>query len=444
MVVANEIGIPYLWVDKYCIDQSNTDEKHSLIRQMDKIYRGAELTIVATAGQDAELGLPGVSGLARPPQRFLTIGGQRYSVFPDLTERVRKSRWSTRGWTYQEGLLSRRRLVFTEFQVYFQCMETHHWEGLDLPLRPPEIKRMGFYRVFPEDGIGSHSGDIAKRLNEYASRQLTFDSDSLNAFLGILRSSQQKGVYHVWGIPFLAAPGASNKNMERSFANALGWSTRVPGNSTRRLGFPSWSWAGWTHLDNLTVPWVHGLDNLVESMRETRTTAEVHVALSGFFPLKSAAKTVSDYVSKIRADDDFSRYSQTICIAGSTSRCTVHNPWEVSIRDGLPGYLTGFACVPTVRMMGVPETSYSLLQDKEFAILYLGCQIRSNIVFSFLILDVEPGFSSTLRSCRAGTLTVVVPSWELVSSVGDSERGNWIDEERFFVEKWRRESFLLS
>ena len=113
MVVANEIGIPYLWVDKYCIDQSNANEKHSLIRQMDKIYRGAELTIIATAGQDAELGLPGVSGLARPPQRFLTIGGQRYSVFPDLTERVRKSRWSTRGWTYQEGLLSRRRLVFT-------------------------------------------------------------------------------------------------------------------------------------------------------------------------------------------------------------------------------------------------------------------------------------------------------------------------------------------
>jgi hypothetical protein len=30
--------------------------------------------------------------------------------------------------TYQEGLLSRRRLVFTHTQVYFQCLKTHACE----------------------------------------------------------------------------------------------------------------------------------------------------------------------------------------------------------------------------------------------------------------------------------------------------------------------------
>lgn len=31
------IGMRYLWVDRYCIDQENTDEKHSLIQNMDAI-----------------------------------------------------------------------------------------------------------------------------------------------------------------------------------------------------------------------------------------------------------------------------------------------------------------------------------------------------------------------------------------------------------------------
>ncbi|KAK3364305.1 hypothetical protein B0T25DRAFT_445723, partial [Lasiosphaeria hispida] len=73
------------------------------IRHMDKIYDGAIITIIATAGGDADLGFPGVSGATRPRQRFITIGGRRFSVLPDLTEEVRKSTWSTRGWTYQDS-----------------------------------------------------------------------------------------------------------------------------------------------------------------------------------------------------------------------------------------------------------------------------------------------------------------------------------------------------
>ncbi len=71
--------------------------------------------------------------------------------------------WSSRAWTYQEGLLSRRRLLFTESQVYFQCMEMHCWEGISAP--PAVLKQMGFYQVFPDDAIGATRRDITKRLN---------------------------------------------------------------------------------------------------------------------------------------------------------------------------------------------------------------------------------------------------------------------------------------
>jgi hypothetical protein len=35
----------------------------------------------------------------------------------DLQSTIAKSTWSTHGWTFQEAVLSRRRLVFTEDQI---------------------------------------------------------------------------------------------------------------------------------------------------------------------------------------------------------------------------------------------------------------------------------------------------------------------------------------
>lgn len=62
MFVALTLGIPYLWVDRYCI---GPDDKHHLIRNMDKIYQGATLTIIAAAGTGPWDGLPGVRGTSR-------------------------------------------------------------------------------------------------------------------------------------------------------------------------------------------------------------------------------------------------------------------------------------------------------------------------------------------------------------------------------------------
>jgi Heterokaryon incompatibility protein (HET) len=55
------IGERYLWVDLFCIDQSNEEEKQSQIDSMDRIYASAYLTLVCLDGQDADSGLPGLS-----------------------------------------------------------------------------------------------------------------------------------------------------------------------------------------------------------------------------------------------------------------------------------------------------------------------------------------------------------------------------------------------
>jgi hypothetical protein len=90
--------------------------------------RGLELTIIAAAGSDPHYGLPGVSR-TRNVQTTFTVANHVFVAMEDPGLEIRTSHWNTRGWTYQEALLSRRRLVFTDTQIYFQCRTSHHVEG---------------------------------------------------------------------------------------------------------------------------------------------------------------------------------------------------------------------------------------------------------------------------------------------------------------------------
>jgi hypothetical protein len=50
MEVTLQLGLQYLWVDRYCIPQDQEAVKHREIRHMDLIYKEASATIVACAG----------------------------------------------------------------------------------------------------------------------------------------------------------------------------------------------------------------------------------------------------------------------------------------------------------------------------------------------------------------------------------------------------------
>jgi hypothetical protein len=62
ILVTKALGIKYLWVDGYCIDQNDPIQKHDPISKMNLIYEGAAITIVNVAGANAQSGLPGVEG----------------------------------------------------------------------------------------------------------------------------------------------------------------------------------------------------------------------------------------------------------------------------------------------------------------------------------------------------------------------------------------------
>jgi hypothetical protein len=99
MFVSIQFGVPFLWVDRYCIDQEKLKEKHNIIRNMDKIYHGAELTIIAVVGDDPHHGLPGVRGTPRKPQQHqLKLGADMYIAAEQGQAEINGSRWATRGW----------------------------------------------------------------------------------------------------------------------------------------------------------------------------------------------------------------------------------------------------------------------------------------------------------------------------------------------------------
>lgn len=106
-------GMQYLWIDRYCIDQTNEAETHDTISNMDVIYQGAALTIVAGAGSGPSHGLGGVRGTSPTEPHQLLIEGSSQTAFLNPRREILKSTWSSRGWTYQDALLTRRCLVFS-------------------------------------------------------------------------------------------------------------------------------------------------------------------------------------------------------------------------------------------------------------------------------------------------------------------------------------------
>lgn len=254
----------YLWVDKYCINQLDEKVKKEQIGQMGKIYGAAALTIVAAAGSDAHFGLPGVSDSRRRPQASAHVQGRLLAeTFPLPEYSINKSKWATRGWTYQEGVLSTRRLVFTEEQVFFECKKMSCREAISTPLfaihkgvKLGETVGPSYFEGFAQFSPYPISSSYAWRFNmlggfeehveRFTARELTYPSDGLNAFMGILDNlGNQNMIYHHWGLPinFKGEPPTPDV-----FARSLLWTHdrfRNESPPTRRKELPSFCWAGW-------------------------------------------------------------------------------------------------------------------------------------------------------------------------------------------------------
>ncbi|OTA93527.1 hypothetical protein M434DRAFT_395570 [Hypoxylon sp. CO27-5] len=245
------LGCRYLWVDRYCIDQNNSTEKHKQIQQMGHIYNNASLKIIAAAGSSPNHGLPGVSTERERRAPRSTISNWTIDGYPDNPiQTIRNSVWMTRAWTYQEALLSRRRLIFTDEQVYFECQRfTREDSHIDNALYS------SYNSMFHESAFGLRPEEIFNYISEYSRRKFTYKEDYLNGFLGIFDSLAgfEHSIHHLFGVPIFPQVTLYNTgsirrtNMSYSCRLMMGMNWIVKeGTRRREQGFPSWSWVGWS------------------------------------------------------------------------------------------------------------------------------------------------------------------------------------------------------
>lgn len=228
---------------------------------MDSIYTGAWLTIVSLSGTSMDAGIPRVTEMEiiqSAQMRCSFEGTDLVSTGMTLGQQLGLSRWTTRAWTFQEAVLSVRCLYVTEEQAYFQCngapASTESIDDFDSPFHalgyssPPIIGDSSFSYIhfrnpflgdgaqdfFPWDAEWIDGSDEYKRLLcEYSQRRMTHDTDSVNAFGGILLQLERR---HYREGFFRGGP-------IQDLNKCLAWGHSGP--SRRRADFPAWSWAGW-------------------------------------------------------------------------------------------------------------------------------------------------------------------------------------------------------
>lgn len=253
ILLVNRLGEKYLWVDSLCICQDDMKNKMNQIMTMGSIYSQALLTIIAASGSNANVGLPGVRTLGRNSiQRTECIQGLILAnELPQLNDILKRSYWSTRGWTYQEKELCKRSLVFCRTHVFFQCNQTVFKE--DSGLRDVAIAGSRAKKVRGKRQPIWNS--YRRAVIEYTKRTLSDESDTINAFQGIASLLQPgfKGDF-LFGLP------------ETELDIALLWQSnslirRRLNPETNKPLFPSWSWAGWA--GEVAYLWTrHQLDDL--------------------------------------------------------------------------------------------------------------------------------------------------------------------------------------
>ncbi|CAJ2511933.1 Uu.00g075580.m01.CDS01 [Anthostomella pinea] len=265
IMVAEKLGIPYIWIDALCIVQDDADDWIRESAKMSGIYLGSVLTIAVASSVSADKGCfnsesqPTVKS-AKFHEGWVTIEGtlkdgrksrlyfSKYSgIVDDLDmyqHQVLESPLATRAWTLQEQVLPRRILYYTSKQLVWKCThcivneenfpQKQHQElypilDFDCPLVPEAIDELWYQGI----------------VERYSKRHLTFGSDKLVAISALVRATYlNRHVDYVAGL------------WKDCILSGMLWRRDSVGHKNKTYSCPSWTWA--SQSSTVSYYWASG------------------------------------------------------------------------------------------------------------------------------------------------------------------------------------------
>jgi hypothetical protein len=122
-------------------------QKNHQLELMAGIYNRATATLIASSGRDADCILVPAEAVAAALKfsreiHAANMGGELIPSPQEIRESILSSHHSQRRWTYQERLLSRRRIYFFTDQIVFHCRQGLCFP-IELPPRPKFTLQLG-------------------------------------------------------------------------------------------------------------------------------------------------------------------------------------------------------------------------------------------------------------------------------------------------------------
>lgn len=205
---------------------------------MSNVYSNSYLTVFATFSRDSQEGFLKLKLEDMPVQYRLcdVPGDPTNSIYVRVRDRRSYSLLNSRGWVFQEYLLSPRILQFTPAQMAFECDTHSSLEGgqdSDHILDPRSTEK----RLLHSSSYHQRDADPYQRwlnlVGKFSRRVLTYETDKLPAVAGLARTMQlQTNDEYFAGL------------WKRDLMAGLLWTTWVGKNSQPSSYIaPTWSWA---------------------------------------------------------------------------------------------------------------------------------------------------------------------------------------------------------
>ena len=260
--VTKRLGFRYMWVDVVCIVQDGGNLKSSQISQMAQIFSSAVMTIAAAGGINVQAPIPGIQPQSRTPSGKIVpvdqLEVELLPVAPRSKASIEKCTWATRAWCFEERVLSKRCLIFTQDQMFFHCLQEARCEDTkEAALAPPNEIKNQHSRIYDiPKSIDDLYPLLSFLIQSYSQRRLSKAKDVLLAFGGIVslleRSFHTKFIH---GLPqaslhYVLLWQPYEALQIRINDGSMDGSAETPTLSDYSMNMkfsclPTWTWAAW-------------------------------------------------------------------------------------------------------------------------------------------------------------------------------------------------------